>query len=151
MCSNRSGWPVRPQNAIPLLTPTDTCLAHGESDEDSAAFQQQSCSPRSIPSHPSPPQHWDHTHQHGSWGLGELGAQHGPVAGDIERAHTRPFGPFPRGLMAATCTRPQALLVSGESSTCCLHTTHSGSNWRSRDRAQALFLAPLPRGACLWH
>ena len=151
MCSNLSGWPVKPQNAAPLLTPTDTSLAHRESGVDSAAALLQSCSPRSIPSHLSPPLHWNHMHQHGSWGLGELGAQHAPVAGDVGRAHAGPFGALPRGLMAATCTRPQALLLSGEASSCCLHNTHNGSHWRSRDRAQALLLAPSPRGASLWH
>lgn len=55
MCSNLSGWPVKPQNAAPLLTPTDTSLAHRESGVDSAAALLQSCSPRSIPSHLSPP------------------------------------------------------------------------------------------------
>lgn len=151
MCSNLSGWPVRPQNAVPLLTPTETCLAHRESDVHSAAALLQSRSPCSIPSHLSPPRHWDHTHQHGTWGLRELGVQHAPVARDVGRAHARPSGPFPQGPMAATCTRPQAFLLSKEASRCCLHTTHNGSDWRSRDRTRALFLAPLPGGACLWH
>lgn len=33
--------------------------------------------------------------------------------------------------MAATCVRSQTLLLSKEASKCCLHTTHSGSDWRS--------------------
>lgn len=66
MCSNLSGWPVRPQNAVPLLTPTEARLAHRKSDVHSAAALLQSHSPCSIPSHLSPPRHRDHTIQHGS-------------------------------------------------------------------------------------
>lgn len=68
MCSHLSGWPVRPQNAVPLLTPMETCLAHRESNVHSAAALLLSCSPYSIPAHLSPPRHWDHKRT--TWVLG---------------------------------------------------------------------------------
>lgn len=52
--------------------------------------------------------------------------------------------------MAATCSRPQPLSLV-EESRCCPQSTYNASDLRSRGWARALFLALLPRGACLWH